>query len=240
MTNRQIEESYNAMLPLYQSQMTSASGWIGDPLPWTYLGSTSFYIATADTDGTANLTANYPTGLKLTWQDGSGTPKYGYVGSSSAPGGTTNVYLVQSPDYTFSGSAITDRAYSRIASPDGFPNRFNWTPTLTGFSTNPVSAIYEFTINAGVCTVFVSSPNHGTSNASDYSISAPIPAKVRATQYWGGSWHTAYDNSAVLTSPGRTLISSGGTAVLLYKDQAAGTWTASGGKRAYFQLGYEV
>ena len=96
--NRYIEDMYNQLTPLLQTQMTSAGGWVGDPFAWTYVGSAQFLVGTADIGGTADLTAHYPAGLKLAWTDGGGTLKYGYVASAAVTSGTTNVYLVPTPD----------------------------------------------------------------------------------------------------------------------------------------------
>ena len=115
-----------------------------------------------------------------------------------------------------------------------------WTPTFTGFSADPAGVIALYALWGNRCRVDVVMPNAGTSNATDFTVSAPFPAAVVSGMSWGGVWWTAQDNGAFLTAPGRVYISSGGSVFALLKDTVNAAWTASGAKKAYFGLEYQI
>lgn len=97
-------------------------GWIAANETWTYASATTFTIAGVD------RTSLFRVGdkIKLTQT----TVKYFYVTAVSFSTNTT-VTVTGGTDYTLANAAITSPYYSKDATPNGFPDWFSWTPTLS-------------------------------------------------------------------------------------------------------------
>lgn len=116
-----------------------------------------------------------------------------------------------------------------------------WTPTLTGFSADPASAVYRYTQVGKIVTLYISQPNNGTSNATGFTITLPVTAATITGMTWGASVGQIVNNSAVPTTPGLAQITSGGTVLNLYSSSSGANWTASNGKRIIgLVMQYEV
>lgn len=118
-----------------------------------------------------------------------------------------------------------------------------WTPVHTGFSTAPVGGSYRYRRNGeNLCEVMVYEPNAGTSNATTFTISAPMVAKTVDNMTWRALC-SCVDNGASLTLPSLAVISSGSGTINLYLNLTGGAsaWTNVNGKNCYWMhLFYEV
>ncbi len=115
-----------------------------------------------------------------------------------------------------------------------------WTPTLTGFSADPASAVYRYRVINKTCYIVVSQPNSGTSNATGFTITLPFTAATVTGMTWHITIPLVFDNSVISTTKDTAQISSAGSTITLNKANNASGWTNSGGKRATFQMFYEI
>lgn len=214
---------------LIAAGLTPINGWT--PLPaLTYVSATT---ATAVGD----VTGNNQKGDKI-WLTQT-TAKYFYLENITYNAGTglTTFTITGGSDYTLANEAITLPYYSKILNPQGFPDIFNYVPVLDGFSADPANACYQFRIVGQVVTVFVSQPNAGTSDANNFTITAPIAAKTITNMEWYVyAW--GIDNNTYSNVMARIL--SAGTVFIMVIVGGSTTWTASGNKRASFQISYPI
>lgn len=189
----------------------------------------------------ADITSLIQKGDKLRWTQPTLGVKYGYILSSSYSAPNTTVTIAVNTDYTIANEAITDFYISRENMPLGFPRRFSWTPTITGFSANPTNAIYHYYVHNQTCFVDVRQATQGTSNATDFTITSPITAATVTNGVWGIMCFQAFNNGAEISPPARVFIGSAGTAFTLNLNSASGLWTNANGKMASFTgLGYPI
>ena len=114
-----------------------------------------------------------------------------------------------------------------------------WVPTITGFSANPTNTVYYYTRNGRQITCFVRQATPGTSNATGFSITAPVTALTLTNMVWVAKAGDAFNNS-VYVADCEAYISSGGTIINLANAGSATGWTAAGTKSANFTLVYEA
>jgi len=128
-----------------------------------------------------------------------------------------------------------------VANPQGFPDWFNWAPTVTGFSSVPKTVAYRFKITGRQVFLVIAQKTNGTSNANTLSVSLPVTAATIGT---GGNWRGtngyAVDNGTGLTVASRWVINSGETTIDFYTNMANGAWTDANGKRVYCVATYEI
>jgi hypothetical protein len=105
----------------------------------------------------------------------------------------------------------------------------DWSPTITGFSSDPADGVYTYTKVGKTCTLCIRQPTSGTSNATTFTISLPFTAATRTNMVWSAPGRVV-NSGSVQATPGILLIASGGTVVNVYKDYAAAAFTASGNK----------
>ena len=96
-------------------------GWMPAGETWTYASATSFTVS-------GDVTAKYPKGTKIKLTQT--TVKYFYVIGTSYSAPNTTITITGGSDYSLANAAITDNYYSYVSSPQGFPDWFNYTPTL--------------------------------------------------------------------------------------------------------------
>lgn len=113
-----------------------------------------------------------------------------------------------------------------------------WTPTFTGFSVNPTSVVARYIQIGKLCVAMVVMGGAGTSNATGFTVSAPIQAATVAGMTWMGVCAYAQDNSAGI-SGAYAQIASAGTVFTLNKATGA-VWTGANGKLADFTILYET
>ncbi len=177
----------------------------------------------------------------------------GTGGGSSSGTNTGDVTLAGTPNYiTIVGQVITRALINLTSHVTGILPVANggtgtstlgeavaWTPTFTGFSTNPSNNDFTYFLIGKMCTLNMVSNTAGTSNSTSFTISLPFTAKTRTNAVWLGSAGIE-NNSIGQATPGLFLITSGGTTLTVYRDFTFTGWTAAGGKRAGGQITYEV
>lgn len=198
-----------------------SGGWlVGEA--WTYVSATSFSVA-------SDVTAKYAKGDKIKLTQTS--VKYFYITNVSAFGaGITTITVNGGSDYTLANAAITSPFYSKTATPNGFPDWFNWTPTLTGYSSDPTSVVNRFRISGREVQVAIRQAVNGTSNATTMSFSLPVTAATITNMVWKGMAGLV-DNGAQLQTTGIISVASAATTANVFRDETATAFTASAGKR---------
>jgi len=194
------------------------STWISLGIQPTYTSSTSITFTGVD------FTPYFPTGTKIKFTQT--TVKYFYV-LSATYGTNTVLTLTGGSNYSVANAAITNFNYGHGVAYE-FPEWFNWTPTIVGFSSVPDSGIYKFNLVGKLVCLMIEQPNDGTSDATSFSISLPITASS------SGRWVTPTqfrNNSATSVAAGFGQISPNGTVCNFYTGWSGAGWTASGGKR---------
>ncbi len=222
-------------------------GWapanqLDNGVPWTYpsvapVGGPS--VAVAAQIGSITVASDptnyYSVGDRVRLKQGAGY-LYFYILAVT----TTALFITGGSDYVLVNAPITSYEISKSSSPVGFPTGFNYAPIISGFAVNPTQASYRFTLTGHKCEVAWRQGVAGTSNATDFSISAPIPALTATNMYWGNCCWGATDNGGVLTSPSSCSIQNGTSTINLFKDLAGGLWTNANDKRADGSIIYEV
>jgi hypothetical protein len=222
-TDTQTLSAKTLTAPLFQGAI---DGWISASQTWEYASATTITVPS----GAASI---YQVGdkIKLTQT----TVKYFYITVVA----DTLLTVTGGSDYTVANAAISANYYSRLTNPLSFPDYFNYTPTFTGFSADPTNSVYRFRIDGKMVSVVVSINGNGTSNTTGFTISAPATCK-NTSNYFPGALGVGADNGANFM-PVHIYIATNTATMTLRK--TAGTdasWTASGGKGAFFTLFYEI
>jgi hypothetical protein len=181
----------------------------------------------------ADVTADIKKGTYLKFTQT--TVKYGIVQSSTFGSGVTKIVMIHNTDYALVNAAISSTYYSNIVYPSGWPIFFNYDPEPLGWSTYPVTDIsYKYYTVGAVMTVIISqSSDGGVSNATTLTFSAP----VTITNVVGVAHSTTVDNSSILTTAARTVVTAISSRSLTSRtNMTTGAWTASGAKRVVFML----
>ena len=206
------------------------TGW-NPAKTWTRTGNHTFTI-------TGDVTAQYPKGTKIRYKQG-GAYEYGVVISATYSDPNTTVTLATNTDYAMAVGAITDNCYSYAATPQGFPNLFNYTPVFDGFSSDPTGVTATFAITGRLCSVNMQMTGDGTSNSANFNISLPVATTYAVATAISSTWSYAKDNGSVLTAGG-PIAKTGSNFRLDKAFGATSGWTASGAKRANFQAFYFI
>lgn len=110
------------------AETSNETGWTEAGETWTYDSATTFTVS-------GDQTAKYRAGAKIKLTQTS--VKYFYIVTSSHSSGTTTVTVTGGSDYSLSNASITSPHFSYQATPQGFPDWFNWSPTLVWDGTAP-------------------------------------------------------------------------------------------------------
>ena len=165
------------------------SGWLEPGETWVYVSATSFMIVGVD------RTARYRVGRKLRCKQGGGY-KYFYVISSSFATNTT-VTITGGSDFSLANASITDNYFSYVETPEGFPDWFAYTPTVTSgtgtFTT--VSATGRFALIGRVVVMLVTViiTTNGTAGTS-VKVSLPVTAMTTDVAIGVGRENTVTGN----------------------------------------------
>jgi hypothetical protein len=207
----------------YLSSSIGSEGWTAETQTLEYVSGTQFKVTGVD------VTAKYPVGAKIKFTQT--TAKYFYAIAGTFNTNST-ITVANSSDYTIANAAISSPYYSYQQTPQGFPSKFAWTTTYGGFSTNPVSVNTFFMMGKAVY-IDVEVTTSGTSNATNFTLTAPIAA----SQAYTFPIPAPVDSGSVVAA-GYGQIATSGTITLSKSTGAA--WTNSGGKYAAFQAFYFV
>lgn len=205
-------------------------GWVQASDTWTYASATTFTIAGVD------RTAMFPVGTKIKLTQT--TTKYFYV-TAAAFSTDTTVTVTGGSDYTVANAAITAPYFSNDATPQGFPQWFNYTMTETGFASTTPTRVSRFTINGRTVTVDTTRSNNQTSNATTYTMTAPITAATIANGGWLG-FGSGQNNGSDFASTVRARMTSNSNIITLSTDMAGSAWTNTGNKGADIKISYEI
>lgn len=201
----------------------TSNGWIEVDESWAYASSSTVTVST-------DATTRFQVGDKIKFDNS--TTKYFYIKTVASTTLTLNAGSV----YTVANSAISNIYLSRADRAFGFPASFTFAGSPTGFSADPASAVYNFSIENGHCIINVYQGNAGTSNANTFTLTSPFTAATVSGMTWGvPTWYTA-DNSTILTAPGEAKINSASATITLVKSIGANsnTWTTSNNKAIGF------
>lgn len=197
-------------------------GWVDDSSEtWTYASGSGGGTATFTVSG--DVTAKYTKGVRIKLTQ-SATVKYFIVLSSSVAGGTTTVTISAGSDYTLANSAISAKYHSNMVNPQGYPTWFNFTSSVTGFSSTSRN-IAKFSAEGSKMTLILDI--FGNSNATTMQMTAPV-ASLRANVANPGQ---TVDNGAIITGVGLAWFNTAASATLdLYKTYGFANWSATSTK----------
>lgn len=163
-------------------------GWIGSTSTWVYVSATSFKITGSD------VTALFPVGTKIKLTQT--TAKYFYVTAASFSTDTT-VTVTGGSDYTLANAAITAPYFSNAATPQGFPQWFNWAPTYTNMTATSGTTVASFsmsgkTVNFRINFTFGASSAMGTAPNFTFPVTAvgyagPSNTPIGGLRVWDAS-----------------------------------------------------
>jgi hypothetical protein len=146
----------------------------------------------------------------------------------------TLLTILGGSDYTLENAAISLNFYSHATSPVGFPQFFNWLPTMVGWTTYPITKA-RFNL-VGRMMLLKVNQNSSASNSVNMTFTTPAAAAYDAE----GMSRWLMDNGVALAYPGRTRIVAGSITLTCYKDMTSTTWTASGNKAMDFETILEI
>lgn len=208
----------------------ASDGWANFPIIPTYVSSTSMKFSGVDYTGTIQK------GDKL-YIDQSGN-KYFYITDVSFSTDTT-VTVAGGSDYTVANAVIVNPQFSKLATPQGFPLRHNWTPTYAGFSSDPTVSACVFSVSGGFVNLFYKLDTAGTSNAVTFQITGlPITAGLNDNGNGVRQFLGIDNGNSIDTICGYI----NGTTLVLGKTVGVfNSWTASGVKCVFgFCLSYPM
>lgn len=206
-------------------------GWLADTDTWVYVSASSFKIVGKD------VTAKFPKGTRVSYNDGS--VDYGVVAGAAFSSDTT-VTLAANTDYAIANDTLTAPRYSYMQCPQGYPQWYEYTPTHTGYSSDPTGE-YRFKIDGDTVMVNVAMAANGTSDSTSTAISLPVTSLSLADNEYFGSCAQTVDNGSNQTTPGSWRVQSNASVALFYLNASpSSNWTASGGKRVRCQIVYRI
>jgi hypothetical protein len=147
---------------------SQGQGWIDALETWTYASSTTFTIA-------GDLTGKYQKGDKIKLINS--TTKYFYVVSVTYSNPNTTITVTGGSDYSLANAAISANYYSKIENPQGFPDWFNYTPTVTG--------------STGTIGTFAASPYAGRFKVQGSECRINVKIKITNKGSWSGNVRVA-------------------------------------------------
>lgn len=204
------------------------TGWVVISDSWSYASATTITVPA----GAASL---YTKGDRIRLKQG-GAFKYWVVAAVA----NELLTIIETDDYTLADAAITDNGFSHADKPLGFPSRFAWTTTWTGFSADPTGKL-EYNVSNGMmlCNIHT----YGTSNAAGFDFTLPVAETFATTGYLSFN-ALVYDNSSWQDASGALGIASTtvkvGKAISSISGNAFGGFTASGGKGVHAQFSYPI
>jgi len=110
-----------------------------------------------------------------------------------------------------------------------------WNYSVTGFSANPTSVNSHWTM-IGSTVFLIYTATAGTSNATTYTMTAPIKSQVGG----GCVVSRVQDNSSYQTGAGMVGFVASSTTIDLYINGLPNVWTASGTKVVWFMVNYQA
>ena len=106
----------------------------------------------------------------------------------------------------------------------------NWTPTLSGWSSNPANGVYRYKQIGKLVHLAIRQPTDGTSNATTKTISLPVTAATITNMVWDGTCRVV-DIGVSSTTFGLIEVASAGTTASLFTNANGAAWTNTGNAR---------
>lgn len=194
------------------------TGWYPFTPACTYASATTFTI-------TGDYTSVLSPGMKLKLTNS--TLKYFYVVSASYGAPNTTVTITGGTSYTLANAAITGVYLSRISNPQGFPQWFNWTPTITyaGGTTDPTSNTINharFSIVGRIVYFYINSTVvRGSGDRVETQYTVPVTrADTKTIQFAGSNFVTStvyvtpYANTTTIIKYGHNTMTASGDLTL--------------------------
>ena len=197
------------------------NGWITVSDSWSYASASTITVPS----GAASL---YTQGDRLSIVQSSAT-KYFYIIAVA----DTLLTVTGGTDYTVANSTISSPRVSHMNCPADFPINFAYSPSFTGFSSNPTGS-FHFTLYGRMCFVTHRETGLGTKNASTFEIGLPITAAGES--YWNGRW-------GIDSTPGTLedwYIVPSGTTCKLFKGGSLTGFPTSGSYYANLSFFYNI
>jgi hypothetical protein len=204
------------------SKGSTFDGWIAVSDSWAYASATTITVP-------SDATTKYSVGDKIKIVQ-SATTKYFYITAVSS----TVLTVTGGTDYTVANSAISGVYYSKAATPQGFPQWFNYTPSLVGWSGTPTIAFARFNMIGKHVTTIISIT--GTSNSGTTTATTPVTSTAA---HYEGNTGLCRNNGALDIAPARVYLADANT-FQVARLAGTGAWTASGTKEVRFVAIYEA
>lgn len=141
---------------------------------------------------------------------------------------------------TFTASDIATLIEGVFGSSGPLAASSSWSPSYTGFSVNPTNVAARYWQIGKLVFAMVRMANTGTSNATTFTVSAPVTAVTLSNAYWGAYCWDATDNGSAVTGTTAVNITSGASTFTLTKGASSTGWTNANGKAANFCIWYEA
>jgi len=205
-----------------------ADGWTPAGETWTYASASTITVP-------SGAALKYSVGDRIKWTQT--TVRYGVIVGVA----DTVLTIAVNTDYVVATpTAISANYYSHETSPVGYPQWFNYTTTIDGFSSDPTGLVNRFSVNGNICTTIISQDIAGTSDATNFTITAPITAKDIVT-YTPQGLGIAQD-AGTYFMPVNVYILPNTSLFKLRKTVGGGdtSWTNSGNKNTFFTIAYEI
>lgn len=142
--------------------------------------------------------------------------------------GGSVVTLYSNSDYGVANATLTACRFSYLGAPPGFPPFFNWSPTLSGWSSNPTSNMYRWSHDGTKMTISIRQTTSGTSNNVTHTATLPGVAATVSNGFWLNTC-VATDNNVV--QAGSLSVGSAASTVSLNGILSTSNNTASGNSR---------
>lgn len=187
-----------------------------------YASATSFTVQ-------ADIRSFVELGDAVKWKQPTAGQKYGNVAAISYSAPNTTITVFANDAYAVVNEAITDLYFSRLPSPEGFPTRFSYTPTLgsaAGTPSNPVRLITDFKVTGGHIRLWLSCGLDLAAAVSAYlTYTIPVAGFNGGDAQWFGS--AAVADAGTIGANGLWYITNSTTG-RVYRSAAA-NWTVAAG-----------
>lgn len=114
-----------------------------------------------------------------------------------------------------------------------------WTPTLVGWGTTPPTFVYNYMVVGSTVFFYIFQGGASVSNATNATISLPIPAATIAGMNWYFSAQVT-DNGTVSATPGMCFFASAATVMTCGINWQNAAWTNSGVKLIRVVGSYQI
>lgn len=208
--------------PYVSPSLFSPDGWYSLSDEWTYASATTINVP-------AGALLRYAKGDKLKFDNV--FTKYFYVIDVA----DTLLTVLAGDTYGVSNSPITAIFLSKSLTPVGFPSSFGFVTTYAGFAVLPTQT-RRYSVTGRQVRLDVGTTGQGTSNATNYTMTAPIMCEAGGPPFISGG-NQGYDNSIYQVNVFAQLPANSST-IILSPDGGSTAWTAAGDKSANFNLEY--